>query len=136
MGPAEGGQAMPIIDVKVMEGVLTTEQKQKIARGMTDVFADVVGSRARPVTWVVIQDVASGQWTMGGGPLRPKASRSSCAASPPTFSPKFPPSRLVDAFDQVAEPLITEITSLRSHELSLFHLVSAYIGSAPGGTTG
>ena len=57
---------MPIIDVKVMEGVLTSEQKQAIARGMTDVFADVVGSRARPVTWVVIQDVASGQWTMGG----------------------------------------------------------------------
>jgi hypothetical protein len=42
---------------------------------------------------------------------------------------------LVDAFDQVVEPLITEITCLRSHELRLFHLVSAYIGSLPGGTT-
>ena len=60
---------MPIIDVKVMEGVLTSQQKQQIARGMTDVFAEVVGSRARPVTWVVIQDVASGQWTMGGDPV-------------------------------------------------------------------
>ncbi|MHB8465990.1 MAG: tautomerase family protein [Acidimicrobiales bacterium] len=57
---------MPFIDVKVMEGVLTTEQKQAIARGFTDVFGDVVGSAVRPVTWVVIQDVASGQWTMGG----------------------------------------------------------------------
>src|SRR6266480_1713413 len=46
--------------------------------------------------------------------------------------PKFPPSRLVDAFDQVVEPLITEITCLRSHELRLFHLVSAYIDSPPG----
>ena len=26
------------------------------------------------------------------------------------FNPKFPPSQLVDAFDQVVEPLITEIT--------------------------
>jgi hypothetical protein len=26
------------------------------------------------------------------------------------FNPKFPPSRLADAFDQVVEPLITEIT--------------------------
>jgi len=60
---------MPIIDVKVVEGVLTTEQKQKIAQGFTDVFADIVGSPARPVTWVVIQDVASGQWTMGGDPV-------------------------------------------------------------------
>ena len=57
---------MPFIDVKVMEGVLTTEQKQSIAKGFTDVFADVVGSAARPVTWVVVQDVASGEWTMGG----------------------------------------------------------------------
>ena len=57
---------MPIIDVKVMEGVLSTEQKQAIARGITDVFASAVGEPARPVTWVVIQDVASGEWTMGG----------------------------------------------------------------------
>jgi 4-oxalocrotonate tautomerase len=57
---------MPIIDVKVMEGVLTTEQKHNIALAFTEVFADIVGSPVRPVTWVVIQDVASGQWTMGG----------------------------------------------------------------------
>jgi 4-oxalocrotonate tautomerase len=60
---------MPFIDVKVMEGVLSTEQKQEIARGFTDVFSDVVGSAARPVTWVTIQDVASGEWTMGGEPV-------------------------------------------------------------------
>jgi len=43
---------------------------------------------------------------------------------------------LVEAFDQVVEPLITEITCLRSHEVRLFHLVSAYIGPPPGGTSG
>jgi hypothetical protein len=42
---------------------------------------------------------------------------------------------LADAFDQVVEPLITEVTCLRSHGLRLFHLVNAYIGSPPGGTT-
>jgi 4-oxalocrotonate tautomerase len=57
---------MPFIDVKVMEGVLSTEQKLAIARGCTDAIADSVGEPARRVTWVVIQDVASGQWTMGG----------------------------------------------------------------------
>ena len=66
---------MPIIDVKVMEGVLTTEQKQRIAQGFTDVFADIVGSPARAVTWVVVQDVASGQWTMGGDPITTEAVR-------------------------------------------------------------
>jgi 4-oxalocrotonate tautomerase len=60
---------MPFIDVKVMEGVLTTEQKQRIARGITDAVCDVVGPPARPVTWVAIQDVASGEWTMGGDPV-------------------------------------------------------------------
>jgi 4-oxalocrotonate tautomerase len=60
---------MPFIDVRVMEGVLTSEQKQAIARGVTDVFAEAVGEPARAVTWVVIQDVASGQWTMGGNPV-------------------------------------------------------------------
>ncbi len=60
---------MPIVDVKVMEKVLSTEQKQTIAMRITDVFADVVGEPVRPATWVVIQDVASGQWTMGGEPV-------------------------------------------------------------------
>jgi 4-oxalocrotonate tautomerase len=57
---------VPIIDVKVIEGVLSADQKEAIALGFTDVFADAVGEPARALTWVVIQDIASGQWTMGG----------------------------------------------------------------------
>jgi 4-oxalocrotonate tautomerase len=57
---------VPIVDVKVMEQVLGPEEKQAIAEGITAVFASVVGDAARPVTWVVIHDVASGQWTLGG----------------------------------------------------------------------
>lgn len=60
---------MPIVDVKVMEKVLSPEQKRSIAEGITQVFADIVGEPVRPATWVVIQDVASGQWTMGGQPV-------------------------------------------------------------------
>lgn len=60
---------MPLVDVKVMEKVLSAEQKQSIAEGITQVFADVVGEPVRPATWVVIQDVTSGQWTMGGEPV-------------------------------------------------------------------
>jgi 4-oxalocrotonate tautomerase len=78
----EGGKDMPIIDVKVMEGVLTTEQKQEIARGFTDVFASIVGSPVRPVTWVVIQDVASGQWTMGGDPVTTEGVKQLLKAEP------------------------------------------------------
>ncbi len=60
---------MPFIDVKVMENVLSSAQKQTIAEGITQVFCDVVGEPARGVTWVLIQDVTSGQWTMGGQPV-------------------------------------------------------------------
>jgi 4-oxalocrotonate tautomerase len=57
---------MPIIDVKVMENVLSENEKRELAQRFTDAFAAVVGEPARQVTWVVIQDVSSGQWTMGG----------------------------------------------------------------------
>ena len=60
---------MPIVDVKVMEKVLSEDQKQAIAEGITAAFVAVVGEAVRPVTWVVIQDVTSGQWTMGGQPV-------------------------------------------------------------------
>jgi hypothetical protein len=50
---------------------------------------------------------------------------------PPRQPSTLPQSRLVDAFDQVVEPLITEITCLRSHELRLFHLFSAHAPPRP-----
>jgi hypothetical protein len=50
--------------------------------------------------------------------------------------PEFPPSRWAHVFAQLVAPLITEITCLRSHELKLFLLVKAHVGSPPGGTTG
>lgn len=75
---------MPFIDVKVMEGVLTSEQKQAIARGVTDVFAAAVGEPARGVTWVVIQDVSSGQWMMGGTPVTTEGVKELLRAQPAT----------------------------------------------------
>jgi 4-oxalocrotonate tautomerase len=60
---------MPLVDVKVMEKVLSPAEKRAIAEGITEVFASTVGEAARGATWVVIQDVASGQWTMGGEPV-------------------------------------------------------------------
>jgi 4-oxalocrotonate tautomerase len=60
---------MPIIDIKVVENVLSDGEKAAIAQGITDAFIAVAGEAARPVTWVVIQDVPSGQWTMGGNPV-------------------------------------------------------------------
>ena len=48
------------------------------------------------------------------------------AALRPVLSPEMP------ALTASQQPLTTEITCLRSHDLRLFHLVSAYVGSPQG----
>jgi 4-oxalocrotonate tautomerase len=57
---------MPYINCRVMEGVLTPSQKSEIARRITDTFASVVGEPVRGLTWVVIDDMTSGGFTIGG----------------------------------------------------------------------
>jgi len=59
-------QLMPLVNVKVMENVLTDQQKSQIADRITDTLATVVGEPVRPVTWVVIEDIPSGQLSIGG----------------------------------------------------------------------
>ncbi len=57
---------MPIVNVKVIEGVFSPEQKQEMIRRMTDILADLEGEHMRPVTVVVIEEVKSGDWGIGG----------------------------------------------------------------------
>jgi 4-oxalocrotonate tautomerase len=60
---------MPLINVKVIEGVLTSTQKQEIVRKLTDTMVSIEGENVRPVTWVVVEEVKSGDWGIGGNPL-------------------------------------------------------------------
>jgi 4-oxalocrotonate tautomerase len=60
---------MPLIQVKVIEGVFSDEQKREMVRKLTDAMVSIEGENMRPVTWVVIEDVKSGQWGVGGNPL-------------------------------------------------------------------
>ena len=57
---------MPLVNVRVIEGVFTPEQKQDIIAKITDAMTAVEGERLRGVTWVVIDEVRSGDWGMGG----------------------------------------------------------------------
>jgi 4-oxalocrotonate tautomerase len=65
-------KAMPLINVKVIEGVLTSTQKQEIIRKLTDTMVSIEGENVRPVTWVVVEEVKSGDWGIGGNPLTTK----------------------------------------------------------------
>ena len=57
---------MPLVNVKLIEGVFSQEQKQEMIRRMTDIMADLEGEHMRPVTMVVIEEVKSGDWGIGG----------------------------------------------------------------------
>ena len=60
---------MPLIQVKVIEGVFTEAQKREMIRKLTDAMVSIEGETMRPVTWVVIEEVKSGEWGICGNPL-------------------------------------------------------------------
>jgi len=60
---------MPIVNIKVIEGVFSQDQKQEMIRRMTDVLVDLEGEYMRPFSVVVIEEVKSGDWGVGGKAL-------------------------------------------------------------------
>lgn len=60
---------MPLINVKVIEGVFSTAQKRELVERLTDVVVAIEGENIRPATVVVIDEVKSGDWGIGGRPM-------------------------------------------------------------------
>jgi 4-oxalocrotonate tautomerase len=60
---------MPLVNVKLIKGVLTQAQKQEMIRKLTDAMVSIEGENLRHVTWVVIEEVESGDWGVGGNCL-------------------------------------------------------------------
>ena len=61
---------MPLINVKLIDDVFTSEQKGQIVERLTDAMVSIEGENMRGVTWVVAEKVQSGDWGIGGQPLR------------------------------------------------------------------
>jgi 4-oxalocrotonate tautomerase len=57
---------MPLINVKLIEGVFSESQKRTIVERLTDTMVSIEGENLRPVTWVVIEEVKGGDWAIGG----------------------------------------------------------------------
>ncbi|HVB88053.1 MAG TPA: 2-hydroxymuconate tautomerase family protein [Candidatus Dormibacteraeota bacterium] len=57
---------MPLIQVKLLEEVFTPEQKQQMISKLTEAMVAIEGEAMRKVTWVIIEDVKSGEWGIGG----------------------------------------------------------------------
>jgi 4-oxalocrotonate tautomerase len=60
---------MPMVTVKVIEGVFTPEQKQEMIQKITDTMVEIEGENLRPVTWVLVEEVGSGDWGIAGNGL-------------------------------------------------------------------
>jgi 4-oxalocrotonate tautomerase len=64
---------MPLVQVKVIEGVFSDSQKKAMIEKITDAMVSVEGENMRQVTWVTIEDVKSGEWGIGGKVLTTEA---------------------------------------------------------------
>ena len=60
---------MPLINVKLIEGVYSKSQKQEMVKKLTDAMVSIEGENMRQVTMVIIEEVASGEWGIGGKTL-------------------------------------------------------------------
>jgi 4-oxalocrotonate tautomerase len=73
---------MPYLNVKLIEGVFDAAQKQEMAERLTETMVEIEGENLREVTWVVIEEVKSGDWAVGGKTLTTEAVRTLAAGAP------------------------------------------------------
>ncbi|HEY7537697.1 MAG TPA: 4-oxalocrotonate tautomerase family protein [Gaiellaceae bacterium] len=57
---------MPLLTVKLIEGVFTDSEKREMIEKLTDTMVEIEGENMRGVTWVVIEEVKSGDWGIAG----------------------------------------------------------------------
>jgi 4-oxalocrotonate tautomerase len=60
---------MPLIQIKVFEDEVSPDQAQALVSGVTAVIGEVLSDKLCPYTWVVIEEVRSGHWGIGGNTL-------------------------------------------------------------------
>jgi len=64
---------MPLVTIDVIKDVFTPQQKQAMIEKVTDAMVAVEGDAMRPVTWVKINEIAQGDWAIGGKRLNAAA---------------------------------------------------------------
>ena len=73
---------MPFLNVKLIEGVFTPAQKKEIIRKLTDTMVSIEGENLRPYTLVVLEEIKSGDWGVGGDSLTTADVKALAAAKP------------------------------------------------------
>jgi len=57
---------MPLVLVKLIEGVFSEAQKKEMIKKITDTMVSIEGENMRQVTFVILEEVKSGDWGIGG----------------------------------------------------------------------
>ena len=73
---------MPFLNVKIIEGVFDDSQKREMIEKLTDTMVEIEGENMRGVTWVVLEEVKSGDWGIGGQALSTGDIRALAAGAP------------------------------------------------------
>lgn len=74
---------MPLIQLSLIKGVFSPEQKQQMISRLTDAMVSVEGENMRSVTWVKIDEIESGDWAVGGQALTTEAVKALAAGKTP-----------------------------------------------------
>ena len=70
---------MPFVEINMLKGVFTQAQKEEMITKVTDATVSVEGENMRSVTWVVIREIESGEWALGGKILRAEEVKAAAA---------------------------------------------------------
>ena len=60
---------MPLVNIELIEGVFSSEQKKEMIKKVTDTMVSIEGENLRQVTWVKVNEVKQGDWGIGGNTL-------------------------------------------------------------------
>ena len=60
---------MPLIQVKLIDGVFTGPQKREMVERLSEAMIEVAGESMRRVTWCIVEEVATAEWGIGGQTL-------------------------------------------------------------------
>lgn len=63
---------MPLVQVKVIEGVFSQAQKEEMVKKITDTMVSIEGENLRQVTVVIVEEIKSGDWGIGGKAMTTK----------------------------------------------------------------
>ena len=73
---------MPFVNVKIIAGVFGDDEKRQIVEGVTEAMVAIEGENMRGVTWVVVEEVHSGDWGIGGRALTTEDVKALAAGTP------------------------------------------------------